>query len=50
MAETTDTCHHHRQIVWLDDEPEERHTDSDLIERFIARFIDLVRELGQKSK
>ena len=42
--------HHHRQIVWLDDKPEEVSLDSDAVESFIARLVELVKQLGQKGK
>ena len=48
MAEPTPA--QHRQIIWLDDKPEEQRPDLDSVERFIGRLVDLVRELGQKSK
>ncbi len=42
----------HRQIIWLHEELEERErrVDSDLIEIFIARFLNVLRGLRKTKK
>ena len=44
--------HHHRQIIWLHEELEERErrVESDLIESFIARFLNVLRGLRKTKK
>jgi hypothetical protein len=44
--------HHHRQIIWLHEalEERERPVDSDLIEIFIARFLNVLRGLRKTKK
>ncbi|MEH2561126.1 hypothetical protein [Bradyrhizobium sp. AZCC 2289] len=44
--------HHHNQIIWLEEaEHDPAPLDADnLVKRFIAHFLDVLRELGQKKK
>ena len=49
----TPTEHHHRQIIWLHETLEERERradDPDLIEIFMARFLDVLRGVWQTKK
>jgi hypothetical protein len=48
----TPTEHHHRQIIWHHEVPEERErrVDSDSIEIFIARFLNVFRRLWKTKK
>jgi hypothetical protein len=44
--------HHHRQIIWLHEalEERERQVDSDLIESFMARFLNVLRGSRKAKK
>jgi hypothetical protein len=44
--------HHHRQIIWLHEalEERERRVDSDLIEIFMARLLNVLSGLWKTKK
>ena len=44
--------HHHRQLIWLHEalEERERRVDSDSIEMFMARFLNVFRRLWKTKK